>query len=85
MPLQAAAFRVKSCPWAAQYNIGLLIKLTPNGVVFSFFSFLKSCHCCQTADPSHMLSKAAALLIEEAAGMFMLVIVRSQSEQSLSE
>ena len=25
--------------WAAQYNIGLLIKLTPKGVVFSFLFF----------------------------------------------
>ncbi len=25
--------------WAARYNTGLLIKLTPNGVVFSFLFF----------------------------------------------
>ena len=32
----------KSFDWAARYNTWLLIKLTPNGVVFSFlfFSFL---------------------------------------------
>jgi len=27
-------------PWAARYNTGLLINLTPKGVVFSFVFFL---------------------------------------------
>ena len=31
---------IRVAPWAAQYDTGLLIKLTPNGVVFSFFFFL---------------------------------------------
>ena len=30
-------------PWAARYNTWLLIKLTPKGVVFSFFSFQPAC------------------------------------------
>ena len=34
-----------SCPWAARYNTGLLIKLMPKGVVFSFLFFLPFLPC----------------------------------------
>jgi len=45
--------------WAAQYNIWLLIKLTPKSVVFSFFSLCQS-QCAHLQASSRKASSLAA-------------------------
>ncbi len=44
-------------PWAARYNTGLLIKLTPKGVVFSFLFLWGLCrrHCFRPSSQAYLI------------------------------
>ncbi len=73
LPRSSGAHDYAHAYWAARYNTWLLVELTPKGVVFSFFSFLRmyECNCilpqiCQNivlgCSPTHPQNNVLAYL-----------------------
>ena len=56
---RSAVHNVCNCPWAARYNTWLLVKLTPNGVVFSLL-----CNCPGMPSSACISSYALYLLLK---------------------